>query len=82
VDRPRHSQAGLRRGASRKILWSRFRLHPAALRQRGGSQSGQGGARTGWAHHALSQRDGDRHRRILGSGRRLCALAGAAGRCS
>ena len=34
VDRPRRPQAGLRRGASRKILRGRFRLHPAAFRKR------------------------------------------------
>ena len=33
VDWPRRAQAGLRRGASRKILRGRLRLHPAALRR-------------------------------------------------
>ena len=82
VDRPRRPQAGLRRAPSRKILRGRVRLHPAPLRQRGRGQPRQGGARAGRAHHALAQRNGDRHRRVVGSGRRLRALAGAAGRCA
>ena len=82
VDRPCRAQAGLRRGASRQILRRRFRLHPAALRHRRRSELRQGRARAGWPHHALPQRHGDRHRHILGAGRRLRALAGPAGRCA
>ena len=82
VDWARRAQAGLRRRASRKTLRGRLRLHPATLRHRVRSEPRQGRARAGWAHRALPQRNGDRHRHILGAGRRLRALAGAAGRCA
>ena len=81
VDGPRRAQAGVRRGASRKILRGRLRRHPAALRQRRGGEPRQGRTFARRPHHALAHRDGDRDGRVLRPSRRLRALAGAAGRC-